>query len=181
MTTLAADKPRIHYHGDYGEHPMVSDDIIYEGSAVGLASGLARPLNAGDIFAGFADEHADNAAGAGSARRVRVRRRGVVQLPVTSAAITDIGKAVFASDDDTFTYTQSTNTYIGRVVAWVATGFVLVAYDADDGRGGTLTELTDNSSGTASDTIASISDTATKNAIASLAAKVNALLRRGNG
>lgn len=39
-----------------------------------------------------------------------------------------------------------------------------------------LTTLTDNSTGTASDTIASISDTATKNAIASLAAKVNAIL-----
>lgn len=39
-----------------------------------------------------------------------------------------------------------------------------------------LTVLTDNSTGTASNTIASISDTATKNAIASLAAKVNAIL-----
>lgn len=39
-----------------------------------------------------------------------------------------------------------------------------------------LTKLTDNSGGTASDTIASISDAATKNAIASLTAKLNALL-----
>ena len=39
-----------------------------------------------------------------------------------------------------------------------------------------ITALTDNSTGTASDTIASISDTATKNAIASLTAKVNAIL-----
>lgn len=38
-----------------------------------------------------------------------------------------------------------------------------------------IAALTDNSTGTASDTIASISDTATKNAIASLAAKVNAI------
>lgn len=40
----------------------------------------------------------------------------------------------------------------------------------------TIKPLTDNSTGTASDTIASISDTATKNAIASLTAKVNAIL-----
>lgn len=40
----------------------------------------------------------------------------------------------------------------------------------------TIKTLTDNSTGTASDTIASISDTATKNAIASLTAKVNAIL-----
>lgn len=39
-----------------------------------------------------------------------------------------------------------------------------------------ITKLTDNSGGTASGTIASISDTATKNAIASLNAKLNAIL-----
>lgn len=39
-----------------------------------------------------------------------------------------------------------------------------------------LTTLTDNSTGTASDTIATITDAATKNAIASLAAKVNAII-----
>ena len=38
-----------------------------------------------------------------------------------------------------------------------------------------IVALTDNSTGTASDTIASIADTATKNAIASIAAKVNAI------
>jgi hypothetical protein len=39
-----------------------------------------------------------------------------------------------------------------------------------------ITTLTDNSGGTASTTIAAITDTATKNAIASLTAKVNALI-----
>jgi len=39
-----------------------------------------------------------------------------------------------------------------------------------------ITKLTDNSGGTASDTIAAISDAATKNAVASLAAKLNAIL-----
>ena len=39
-----------------------------------------------------------------------------------------------------------------------------------------LTKLTDNSGGTASGTIAAISDTATKNAIASLNAKISAIL-----
>lgn len=41
--------------------------------------------------------------------------------------------------------------------------------------------LTDNSGGAASDTIAAISDTATKNAVASLAAKVNALIAADQG
>ena len=43
-----------------------------------------------------------------------------------------------------------------------------------------VTTLTDNSGGTASDTLAVIYDTATKNAVASLAAKVNTILTRLN-
>lgn len=39
-----------------------------------------------------------------------------------------------------------------------------------------ITTVTDNSGGTASDTVAAIADTATKNAVASLTAKVNALI-----
>jgi hypothetical protein len=39
-----------------------------------------------------------------------------------------------------------------------------------------LSKLTDNSGGTASGTIAAISDTATKNAVASLNAKISAIL-----
>lgn len=39
-----------------------------------------------------------------------------------------------------------------------------------------IVSLTDNSTGVASDTIAAIIDAATKNAVASLAAKVNALI-----
>lgn len=39
-----------------------------------------------------------------------------------------------------------------------------------------LTKITDGSTGTASDTIAAITDAATKNAVASLTAKINAIL-----
>lgn len=39
-----------------------------------------------------------------------------------------------------------------------------------------IVSLTDNSGGTASDAIAAITDVPTKNAVASLAAKVNALI-----
>ena len=45
---------------------------------------------------------------------MRVKTRGMIKLPITSLAITDVGKDVFASDDDTFTLTQSTNTAWAR-------------------------------------------------------------------
>jgi hypothetical protein len=99
-------------------------------------------------------------------------------LPITSLAITDRGKPVYASDDDTFTLTPTGNTYIGMVVRWISTGFGLIAFNAK--RGGAITPLTDSSGGTASNTIADVEGTYTEatlaNTVASLTAKVNALI-----
>lgn len=179
MTTLANDSPRaIEPEGtDISDLPVIASDIIYAGAAVGdNGSGYARPLVAGDPFRGFALTKADNSASAtAGAINVRVRHRGHAALAVASVAITDVGKPVFASDDDTFVLTQGSNTCIGHVHRWISTGVCIVAFQAASN---VLVELTDGSTGTASDSIASISDAATKNAIASLAAKVNALIRR---
>ena len=176
MTTLAADQPRDFYKGNFHEFPVIASDIIYKGAAVGdNGSGYARPLQAGDPFRGFADYKVDNSTGSAGDKNVRTRTRGMIKLPITSLAITDVGKDVFASDDNTFTLTQSTNTRIGRVSSWISTGYGIIEFEATQG---VITELTDNSGGSASDTLATITDTATKNAVASLAAKVNGLIRR---
>lgn len=179
MTTLAADKPRDYSLGDHNHLPVVATDIIYEGAAVGdNGSGYARPLVAGDPFRGFALRRTDNAAGAAGDQVVTVVRRGRIVLPISALAITDVGKLVYASDDDTFTLTQGNNTCIGYVARWVSTGYGEIAFSES---AGVITELTDNSGGTASDTIADVPDTYTEatlaNQIASLTAKINALIR----
>lgn len=174
MTTLAADVARPFELGDRNHLPVIATDIIYEGAAVGdNASGYARPLVAGDPFRGFAVAKADNSAGAAGAINVEVRQEGRVQLAIASLAITDVGKPVYASDDATFVLTATSNSYVGRVVRFVSTGVGVVEFDASKGDLGSFTALTDNTTGTASDTLASISDAATKNAVASLAAKIN--------
>lgn len=183
-TTLAVDKSRDFELGDFNDVPVIASDIIYEGAAVGdNGTNAFRPLTAGDRFAGFAVAQADNSAGAAGAINARVRRKGRVQLPIASIDVTDLGKPVYASDDNTFTLTESTNSHIGKAVRFVATGTVIVAFDADDG--GLITELTDSSGGTASATLAAIESTYTQatvaNALASLAAKVNNLLRQSAG
>lgn len=133
MATLATDKPRPYELGTIQEYPVIAADIIYEGAAVGEnASGYARPLQAGDVFLGFAESRADNSTGAAGDKTVRVRRRGQVELPVAGAtAITANDQPlVYASDDDTFTLTASTNSIIGRVSRWVASGVCVVEFDA---------------------------------------------------
>jgi hypothetical protein len=181
MTTRASDTQRNFELGEHNDLPVIAADIIYEGSAVGdNGSGYARPLQAGDPFRGFALYQADNSLGAQAAINVRVRNKGKVQLAVSGAAITDVGKGVYASDDDTFVLTASGNSYIGRIVRWVSTGVVIVAFDAEDPALGSLTALTDNSSGSSGgDTIGAVSSSATAaDGIATLAAKVNAIIAR---
>ena len=132
MATLAADTARTYELGNVGAMGVVAADIIYEGSAVGEnGSGYARPLVAGDPFLGFAEAKVDNSAGAAGALNVRYVRKGAVQLAVTSAAITDVGRPVYASDDATFAMT-GIGTYIGKIVRFVSSGVAIVAFDADD-------------------------------------------------
>jgi len=132
MTTLAVDLPRTYALGDMDEYPVVASDIIYEGSAVGEnASGYARPLVAGDPFLGFCQEQVDNSTGSAGSVRVRVLTRGCITLPISAIAITANDRpAVYASDDNAFTLTASTNTLIGYVRRWVSTGVAVVEFDA---------------------------------------------------
>lgn len=183
MTTLSVDRSRSYELGDYNDQPVVASDIIYEGAAVGNnGTNAFRPLVAGDEFAGFAEARADNSAGAAGAIRVRVRSRGRVQLPITSFDVADVNKPVYASDDDTFSLTETTSSHVGRAVRFVATGSCIVEFDAGRGGWGKLVELVDNSGGTADGTIAAIGtafvQAEVRNALADIAAKVNSLIRQ---
>ena len=183
MTTLALNTPRAYEQGDRNEFGVKASTKIYEGAAVGIevATGYARPLVAGDVFVGFALCKADNSAVAtNGAINVQVIDEGKVELAVGSLAITDLGKSVYASDDATFTLTMSTNSLVGRVVRYVSSGVGVVEFASRVG--GYTTSLTDSSGGSATDTIAAIGATyaqsEVRDAVASLTAKVNFLLRQ---
>lgn len=132
MTTLAADKSRAYELGDIQELPVVATDIIYEGAAVGdNASGYARPLVAADPFLGFAECKVDNSTGAAGDKSVRVRVRGQIVLAVTGVTgVGDVGEVVYASDDDTFTLTSTSNTAVGKVARYISGTTVVVAFEA---------------------------------------------------
>lgn len=129
---LTADINRDFYTADIETYPVRASSIIYKGSAVGEdGAGNSRALVAGDKFQGFAEEGADNSAGAAGAIRVTVRRRGAVSIPVTAAALADNdGVAVYASDDTTFTKTATGNSFVGHVRRFESTGKAVVQYNA---------------------------------------------------
>jgi hypothetical protein len=131
MTTLAVDKSRALELGDIGEYPVVATDIIYEGAAVGdNGSGYARPLVSGDIFLGFAQRKADNSAGGAGDIYAKTIRKGSASLTVTSVAITDVGRPVYAADDDTFAL-DGIGSFIGYVRRYVSAGVCIVEFDAN--------------------------------------------------
>ena len=116
--------------GYINELPVKGATKIYQGAAVGLeaASGFVRGLVAGDVFQGFAREKADN-SGANGAVNVRVQDKGKLVLGIAGAVITDVGKAVYASDDNTFTFIATSNSFVGITRRFEAGGVMLVEFD----------------------------------------------------
>ena len=134
MTTLAVDTPRDYELGDRNEFPVIAAEIIYEGSAVGivLASGHAQPLTSSDQFVGFAEKKVDNSAGDAAALNVRVKRSGALKLAVTGAVITDVGCAVYAQDDNAFSFVPTSGIFIGFLRRYVSSGYAIVEFDVDN-------------------------------------------------
>lgn len=132
MATLAVDAPMTKVEGFLNSMPIIANDIIYEGAMVGdNGSGYARPLVAGDKFAGHAVSKVDNTAtgytgAAGAAGDLNVplitgRYRQIVSLV---GLITDVGQPVYASDDSVLTFvgagTSTGNSYVGVVTRYVS-------------------------------------------------------------
>ena len=99
---------------------------IYKGALVGLGAGYARPLVAGDLFAGVAYEEIDNSAGANGALCARVYTLGDFGLALPGASTADIGRPVFASSDDTLTLSGAGNSYVGFVQDVTASGEIIL-------------------------------------------------------
>lgn len=134
MTVLASDASVTQEIGEINEFLCVASDIFYEGAMIGdNASGIARPIVAGDKFLGFAESHVDNSAGAEGAKSVRVIERGKRKMALTGATIRDLKQPVYAADDGTLTFDPTGGSYVGRVHRFVSSGVVVIAFDATRG------------------------------------------------
>ena len=103
---------------------------IYKGALVGLtAEGYARGLAAGDAFAGIAYEGIDNSAGANGDAAVRVYTLGDFGLALSGAGQADIGRPVFASDDETLSTSGSERSYVGIVQDVPASNEIILRLD----------------------------------------------------
>lgn len=116
--------------GDFNDLPVKASTTIYEGAMVGDdGSGYARGLVAGDPFRGHCFEQVTCGTTAG-AKNVKVRK-GTYRMEVTvsgASAVTDVGKQVYGSADNTYTLTKGSNTPVGRVVRWVTSTTCVVEF-----------------------------------------------------
>lgn len=121
-------------------HLVMADLVLYAGAATGIApvSGLARPFQAPDAFAGFARQTVDTRAEdlAMPTKRVEVDELGVVELKVqglTSHAV--LGRLVAVVADDTFQVLPADADptrpdVMGRVLLWTHGSSGLVYFAA---------------------------------------------------
>ena len=100
---------------------------VYKGAFVGLNSGgYARGLVAGDASVGVAYEEADNSSGSNGDKSVRVFTQGDFKHTLSGVAITDIGRAVYASADDTVTLDAGGNSFVGYVQDYLDTDEIIL-------------------------------------------------------
>ena len=125
-----ADSPLVLEIGEMNDYLMAASATIYEGSLVGdNGSGYARALVAGDPFLGHAYRQVIESTGSAGGATVKVRSgRYRAQVTISAIAITDVGKDVYGSADDTLTLTVGSNSFVGTVVRYVTTNTCVVEF-----------------------------------------------------
>lgn len=141
---LSKDTPTKVLGGHYIDYPMLASATIYEGGFVGSSGGYARALVAGDTFLGIAQKGCTETTAANGAEYCRTRAGVWRELrTVSSVAITDIGAAVYASDDATLTLTAGTNSPVGKIARYVTTDTAEVEFRSNDANAITLSSSND--------------------------------------
>jgi len=107
--------------------PVGASEHIYKGAFVGTdPAGYLKAFVPGDLFAGIAYEEADNSSGSAGDINGRVFTLGDFELTLTSVAVKDMGKAVYATADNTLALSGHPDAFVGRVVNRTATNTAVI-------------------------------------------------------
>lgn len=126
--SLSANRELVHYvDQQLRSFQVAASAHIYKGALWGLdGNGYARPLVAQDTFLGIAYEEMDNSTGSDADKAVRAYTLGDFDHALSGAAVTNIGDAVFADDDDTLTFDSEGTSLVGSCVDVPSTGNVIL-------------------------------------------------------
>lgn len=131
MTQLNTDTNRIfETPADSNAIPVASAAKIYQGALVGkTTNGYGRALKASDIAVGFSKDHTDNTNGVDGEKVCDIKAKGKVSLFISGITLADIGRKVYASDDNTFTLTETGNSAVGKLIRFEKSDYGIVAFD----------------------------------------------------
>ncbi len=100
---------------------------VFKGAFVEVGeNGYLRPATSAGVFAGLAYDEADNTGGADGDASVRVYTYGDFGLALAGAAVADIGRRVYATDDETLTFSAAGATPVGYVQGVPASGWIVL-------------------------------------------------------
>jgi hypothetical protein len=131
MTALNTDTNRVfETPNDTNAIPAAAAAKIYQGALVGrTAAGYGRPLSAGDTAVGFAKDNIDNTNGVDGEKTCELKAKGKVSLFISGITLGDVGRKVYASDDNTFTLSDDDNSFVGFVARFEKADYAIVAFD----------------------------------------------------
>ena len=109
------------------EVSVASGERIFKGGFVEWGSdGFARALTGSGIFAGLAFEEMDNSGGGDGDVSGRVCTLGDYSFSLDGAAASDVGRAVYAVDDEEVTFESSGNMFVGYVQSVLGSGQIML-------------------------------------------------------
>ena len=117
---------------DKGSCPVAAATKVPGGTlAFFNTSGYATNViaNGANKLLGVAHNTADNSGGANGDETVEYWRRGQFEFAIAAATQADIGKKVYAVDNDTVSKTSTNQTYVGTISEVVSATRVMVDLD----------------------------------------------------
>lgn len=115
--------------------PVAGTTHIYQGALVCVnGSGYAVPAanTANYRFVGVAIHGVDNSSGANGDLSVSVRTAGEITIVSSGLTQADVGKPVYASDDQTVALATTNAIYVGTISSYTSATAARIRFDADN-------------------------------------------------
>jgi predicted RecA/RadA family phage recombinase len=132
MTALSADYEAKREDGEIVSVLVKGTTTIYKGGlVVDKGTGYAEPGldGSGYTFLGVALEKCDNSSGTDGAKAIRVFKTGSFEFHKSSAAQTDLGVAMYVTDDNTVAATTTNSILVGYCVSIVDSSHIKLRID----------------------------------------------------
>lgn len=113
--------------------PLLAGQAPFQGALLGRNGAFVRALQAGDNFVGVNRTQVSTAPGVSGAITLEVTTGYMTaEVPLAGVAAANVGSALYASDDGTFTLVAGANSFVGIVLGVAATNVAVARLVSSD-------------------------------------------------